>query len=182
MLERDNRRPAEYQVIHAGWMAEFEPEGYQEERLVEILIHNDWTLKLAERRLMQAEEALLDGWTPERQTHFDALLRSKSAAQRLFYQAWRVLRGMQKDLERRQVQVIRLQAKIDKVQMEIAERKKALGLTGEDEPTSTGPQSLHSLHTFCAPNMQPGTCSNHEVRNRVRALPRSMAGVCKDRV
>lgn len=172
---------AEYQKILAGWMAEFEPEGYQENRLVEILINNDWTLKLAERNLMQAEEALWEGWTPELQKDFDLRLRSKATAERSFYRAWGVLRGMQKDLERRSVQMIRLERQAHKLRAEIAARRKALGLPEEDEPASTEPQSLHSLHTFCPPNMPTGPSSKHEAGD-LKPVPVRVAGFRKNRV
>src|SRR5579862_3355864 len=51
----------DFDRIHNGWMAEFEPEGYQEERLVEMLILNDWLLQRAQRRLWEAEAALCAG-------------------------------------------------------------------------------------------------------------------------
>ncbi|HZQ53786.1 MAG TPA: hypothetical protein VFB14_16410 [Bryobacteraceae bacterium] len=170
---------AEYREIHAGWMAEFEPEGYQENRLVEILIQNDWTLKLAQRNLMQAEEALWEGWTPERQQDFDVRLRSKATAERSFYRAWSALRSLLKELERRNVQTVRLQGKLEKLRIEIAEQRKALGLPEEDEPVSTEPASLHSLHTFCPPNMPSDACSKHEAGD-VKPVPAHLAGFRKN--
>lgn len=175
MLEHDTQRPAEYQTIHAGWIAEFEPEGYQENRLVEILIQNDWTLKIAQRNLRQAEEALWDGWTPERQKDLDIRLRSKATAERSFYRAWSVLRGMQKDLERRTIQMIRLEGEAERLRNKIAERNKALGLTDTDDPAATEPSALHSLHTFCPPNMPSGACLNHEAGD-VKPVPVHVAG------
>jgi hypothetical protein len=38
-----------------GWWAEYEPEGYAEERLVRLLIDNDWFLQRAMRKLAEAE-------------------------------------------------------------------------------------------------------------------------------
>jgi hypothetical protein len=171
----------EYQKIHAGWMAEFEPEGYQENRLVEILIQNDWTLKLAQRNLMQAEEALWEGWTPERQKDFDVRLHSKATAERSFYRAWSALRSLLKELERRNVQIVRLERQAHKLRAEIAARRKALGLPEEDEPVSTEPPSLHSLHTFCSPNMPSDACSEHEAGD-LKLVPVHVAGFRKNRV
>ncbi|HZQ52943.1 MAG TPA: hypothetical protein VFB14_12140 [Bryobacteraceae bacterium] len=53
----------DFDQIHDGWMAEFEPEEYQEMRLVEILILNDWHLQRAQMRLWEAEAALCAGPT-----------------------------------------------------------------------------------------------------------------------
>src|SRR5579862_2449098 len=53
----------DFDQIHNGWMAEFEPEGYQEQRLLEILILNDWHLQRAQLRLWEAEAALCAGPT-----------------------------------------------------------------------------------------------------------------------
>lgn len=81
----------DYDRIQRGWMAEFEPEGYMQERLVEILIENDWFLKRAVRRLQEAEAAERD---------VDLRLRHKYAAERAFYRSLNALQQLRKDLMR----------------------------------------------------------------------------------
>jgi hypothetical protein len=74
------------------WVTEFEPEGYMEERLVEILIENDWLLKRAVRRLHQAEA--------RQQDDVELKLRNKYSAERSFYRSLNALRQLRKDVMR----------------------------------------------------------------------------------
>jgi hypothetical protein len=109
-----------YEAIAAGWRAEFEPEGYQETRLVDILIQNDWLLQQSEQRLLEAEAALCNGAGDEQE--IEAKQRQKAAAERSFYRAWNALQGLQKELMRQQWilakqerEIARLQAKLEKL-------------------------------------------------------------------
>jgi hypothetical protein len=81
----------DYDRTRRHWVTEFEPEGYMEERLVEILIENDWGLKRAVRRLNQAEAAGQD---------IQPRLRSKYSAERAFYRSLNALQQLRKDLMR----------------------------------------------------------------------------------
>ena len=47
----------EYEETRQGWWEEFTPEDYSEKRLVEQVVLNDWLLKRANRRLLEAEAA-----------------------------------------------------------------------------------------------------------------------------
>ena len=81
----------DYDRTQRHWVTEFEPDGYMEERLVEILIENDWALKRALRRLNQAEAAEQD---------LEPKLRNKYSAERAFYRSLNALRLLRKDLMR----------------------------------------------------------------------------------
>jgi hypothetical protein len=81
----------DYDKVAAGWRGEFEPAGYQEERLVEILVRNDWFFQRAERRWMDAE-------ADEAEQHqLELLQRYKTAAERSFWRAWTAVGGLKKD-------------------------------------------------------------------------------------
>ena len=79
----------EYELVRRKWIGEFEPDGYLEERLVEILIENDWSLKRAVRRLNQAE-SVAENVTPKQ--------REKYAAERAFYRSLNAVYQLRKDL------------------------------------------------------------------------------------
>jgi hypothetical protein len=79
----------EYDVVRRKWLGEFEPDGYLEERLVEILIENDWSLKRAVRRLNPAEAAA-ENVAPKQ--------REKYAAERAFYRSLNAVHQLRKDL------------------------------------------------------------------------------------
>jgi hypothetical protein len=81
----------DYDLVRRYWVTEFEPDGYMEERLVEILIENDWGLKRAVRRLNQAEAAGQD---------IQPRLRNKYSAERAFYRSLNALQQLRKDLMR----------------------------------------------------------------------------------
>ena len=108
-----------YETIAAGWRTEFEPEGYQETRLVDILIQNDWLLQQNEQRLLEAEAALCNGSGNEED--IENKQRRKAAAERSFYRAWNALQGLRKELMRnewivakQEREIARLQAKLEK--------------------------------------------------------------------
>ena len=88
----------QYEAIAAGWRAEFEPSGYQETRLVDILIQNDWLLQQNDQRLLEAEAALCNGSGDEED--IENKQRRKAAAERSFYRAWNALLGLRKELMR----------------------------------------------------------------------------------
>lgn len=115
-----DERQEDYDKIQAGWRAEFEPEGYQEERLLEILIMNDWLLRRAQRRLMEAD-ASGDEREMERRD------RRKTRAEAAFYRAWNALQGLRKDIMRRELALIRSHAKVAQLE----------ALMKETEPNQT---------------------------------------------
>jgi hypothetical protein len=141
----------DFDQIRDGWMAEFEPEGYQEQRLVEILILNDWHLQRAQLRLWEAEAALCAGpeeplerddrelWDARMQHDLELKQRYKTCCERAFYRAWSVLQGLRKDIERHQVALTRLERQIHKLQSQSEALKKKLGI--ESQPESEARQT-----------------------------------------
>ncbi len=135
----------DFDQIHDGWMAEFEPEGYQEMRLVEILILNDWHLQRAQLRLWEAEAALCAGpqeplgedgreiWEAQRQHDLELKQRYKTSCERAFYRAWSVLQGLRKDIDRRQVALARLEAKKQKLERQLEAWEKKQGIESKPE-------------------------------------------------
>jgi hypothetical protein len=105
-----DERQEDFDHIANGWKEEYEPEGYMEERLVEILIENDWMLRRTMRRLQETEPGTHD---------FDLILRYKTTAERSFYRSLnavqqlrkdrvrmdKILRDMNKDLQAKQAEL-----------------------------------------------------------------------------
>ncbi|MBV8553190.1 MAG: hypothetical protein JOY54_17980 [Acidobacteriaceae bacterium] len=93
----------EYDEIFFGWWNEYEPEGYAEERLVKLLISNDWFLKRAMRKLEEAEAAVLgrdagpQDWSEAERAHLQCMQRYKTAAERAFYRSLNAVQGLRKD-------------------------------------------------------------------------------------
>jgi hypothetical protein len=140
-----NESQEDFNRVWSGWMAEFEPEGHQEVRLVEILILNDWHLQRAQRRLWEAEAALCAGpeeplqgddlelWEAQMQHNLDLKQRYKTSCERAFYRAWSVLHGLRKDMERREVALARLEAVKQKLERQLEAWKKKNGVESEPE-------------------------------------------------
>ena len=114
-----------YEAIAAGWRAEFEPAGYQETRLVDILIQNDWLLvsgppvdalalptriQQNEQRLLEAEALLCNGAGDEQE--MEAKQRRKAAAERSFYRVWNALQGLRKELMRNEWMLAKMEHKL----------------------------------------------------------------------
>ena len=153
----------DFDRISNGWTAEFEPEGYQEERLVEMLILNDWLLQRAQRRLWEAERALCAG--PEesldndrteireaqKQHDLELKQRYKTSCERAFYRAWTALQGLRKDMERRQLALARLDAVKRKLEKQLEAWNKKHGVESEPEGEArlshlTSMQRLTRIH------------------------------------
>jgi hypothetical protein len=83
-----DERQEDYDEIAHGWKEEYEPEGYMEERLVEVLVENDWMLRRVMRRLDETELGTHD---------FDLLLRYKVTAERAFYRSLNAVQQLRKD-------------------------------------------------------------------------------------
>jgi len=113
--------PEDFDAIEAGWRNEFEPDGYQEERLVEILVLNDWWLKRAQRNLDEAEaEVFGDGGDFHR---VELMQRYKTTHERAFYRALNALQGLRKDIMRERMENVRLQGKLERFELEVARLK-----------------------------------------------------------
>ena len=97
----------EYDKVVRGWNDYWQPADYQEEKLVETLIRNDWMHRRAQRWHLEAEAAAVgeDGlgpmdWTAEQRQRMELMQRYKTTAERAFYRAWSALRGLGKDIMR----------------------------------------------------------------------------------
>lgn len=114
----------DYDGIEQGWRDEFEPEGYQEERLVNNLVFNDWLLMRAQRRVMEVEAAIGEEGLPtaERQHELELMLRYKTTVERAFYRAWEALRGLRKDIMRDRRETEKLGKQVDDLAKKVEER------------------------------------------------------------
>ncbi len=92
-----DERQADYDETRDGWLADYEPADYHEMRLVEQLILNDWLLKRANRRLMQAETE------PENEHRLELMLRYKTTHERAFYRSLNAIEGLRKDIRREKI-------------------------------------------------------------------------------
>jgi hypothetical protein len=117
----------EYDEMVAGWTNQFLPTDYQEQKLVETLILNDWLHRRALRWLLAVEAAVVtaDGldptqWTSERRHRMELAQRYKNSTERAFHKAWSVLQGLRKDIMRLEDQKSRL-----KLQLELLKLKQA---------------------------------------------------------
>ncbi len=120
---------ADFDKVAEGWRKEFEPEGYHEERLVEILVRNDWFFRRADQRWQQAEAAKADDHT------LALMQRYRTTAERSFFRALGAVRTLKKDLMKLDDDRTKLQARAegsDKLIAYLLERLKAAGL---DRPT-----------------------------------------------
>ena len=117
----DDERLEDYQAVEHGWHTQFAPADYQEERLVEILVRNDWMLQRAERRYLEAQAG---DWTPEQRHQLELMQRYRTAAERSFYRAWNALRGLKRDLERAAKESAWLRVKTNKLEAQEAAAKK----------------------------------------------------------
>ncbi len=81
----------EYDKVVSGWNEYWEPADYQEEKLVETLIRNDWMHRRAQRWHLAAEAGAVgeDGlgpmdWTAEQRHNMELTQRYKTSAERAF--------------------------------------------------------------------------------------------------
>ncbi len=110
----------EYQKAVRGWNDYWQPADYQEEKLVETLILNDWLHRRAQRWQLAAEARVMGengpdpmDWPAEQQRKLEAAQRFKAAAERAFFRAWSALRGLGKDIMRDNRREAALQHKVD---------------------------------------------------------------------
>ena len=120
----------DYDRLIAGWYEQWEPADFQEKKLVDTLIRNDWWHQRAERRLFEAEAAIADrsgvnpqGWTAEDKHLLENMQRYKTTMERAFYRAWRALQGLRKDVMRESEKNKKLQYELDVYKMREEVRK-----------------------------------------------------------
>ena len=97
----------DFELIERSWQAEWQPEGYKEQRLVEILTHNDWLLKRGFRRAYEAVERAAgddnlprEQWSTEAKENVDRMVQYKAQAERSFYRSLAFLEQLKKDIIR----------------------------------------------------------------------------------
>ncbi len=125
-----DERQEDYDRMAAGWKEEFGGEGQAGESLLQRVILNDWQLRRAERRHMEAETELAEvepmEWTAEQHHKLELFLRYKTTAERSFYRAYNALYGLIKDR-------IRVEMSIEKVRERVGNIIKAGVKTSEQE-------------------------------------------------
>ncbi|MBV8551455.1 MAG: hypothetical protein JOY54_09150 [Acidobacteriaceae bacterium] len=118
----------DFDRVKQGWLDEYRPSTYAQERLVEEVYLNDWFLKRAARRLHEAEAALMEhadaGWDEltEYQKRVELMLRYKTTQERSFHRALSAVQAFRKDLWARTKEEFDLKAKIAKVRAETARK------------------------------------------------------------
>ena len=146
-----DERQEDYDRIDQGWKAEYEPEGYMEERLVEILIENDWFLRRTMRRLDEAEAN--DG-------NVELMLRYKTTAERAFYRSLNAVQQLRKDrirMDKVKRDIERdLEKEVQKLKAELERRPPA---PNEEGNAADSAEALPS-------NMTPDSAMSNVVANK----------------
>ncbi len=139
--------PEDYEETHSGWYREFEPDGYYEIRLVDLLVRNDWLLKRAHSRLLEAEAAVVDGeenanpadWTAEQEHKVELMQRYKAAAERAFYRSLSAAEHLRKDRKRDDERCVIIKSKLEQTKLRLNEAEaqlKAKENSQPEEPTN----------------------------------------------
>ncbi len=121
----------QFDEVWNGWWTEYEPEGYAEERLVTLLIHNDWFLRRAMRALAETEAALFGqeglhpaDWTEAQRAHLQVMQRYKTTAERAFYRSLAAVQGLRRDRVYMLKESTRQERRIRELEREHEELKK----------------------------------------------------------
>jgi hypothetical protein len=123
----------QYDEMVAGWKKQWKPADYQEHKLVDTLITNDWLHRRAERWLMETEASIVGqggpdpmGWTAEQHRRLQFAQQHKANAERAFYRAWSTLQGFRKDFlrekEKERETLRKLEKQKEELQKELASR------------------------------------------------------------
>jgi hypothetical protein len=116
----------DFDRLAAGWRAEYEPDGQAAESLLKRVILADWFLERAESAYMEMEAELGDvpllTRTAEQQRQLELYLRYKTSAERSFYRAFQALRGLRKDRNREELQIVNVKKVIEKCAVEAVDR------------------------------------------------------------
>ncbi len=167
----------QFDDVWNGWWTEYEPEGYAEERLVTLLIHNDWFLQRAMRALAEAEAQLFGkeglepaDWTDAQRAHLQVMQRYKTTAERSFYRSLAAVQGLRRDRVYMLKESTRQERRIRELEREYEELK--------NHATSDGPaviahvglgrfvgfQQTHEFEPECIDESAP-TGIDHVIRN-----------------
>lgn len=128
-----DERQEDYDEIAYGWKQEYEPEGYMEERLVEVLTENDWMLRRVMRRLEETAFGTHD---------FDLMLRYKVTAERSFYRSLNAVQQLRKDRIRMDKMFRDMSKELQQAQTELDKRPPAANKGSKAETPLTKAQQL----------------------------------------
>jgi hypothetical protein len=135
----------QYQETRRGWLKSFEPKGYHEMRLVEQLILNDWLLKRANRRLLEAEADVdAENDTENCEHRMELMQRYKTTAERSFYRALAAAEALRKDQLREELIKERLTWRYDRKIASLREkvnRLRAINAANGQAPAGGGKES-----------------------------------------
>ena len=142
ILEDESQK--EYDRLVDGWYEQWEPADFQEYKLVNTLIRNDWWHQRAERRLLEAEAHIADksgvnpqDWTAEEQHLLEKMQRYKTTTERAFYRAWSALQGLRKDVMRENKENSKLRVQNECLLIE----KRALEAKNNNAPPPAKPEA-----------------------------------------
>ena len=139
----EDESQAEYDRLVDGWYEQWEPADFQEYKLVNTLIRNDWWHQRAERRLLEAEAHIADksgvnpqDWTAEEQHLLEKMQRYKTTTERAFYRAWSALQGLRKDVMRNDDQKAKMH-----LQLEVLRAREEARKVHEKQPEPAQPKA-----------------------------------------
>ncbi len=137
-----DERQADFDRVAEGWRKEFEPTGYQEERLVEILVRNDWFFQRADRLWQEAQASGDDQHTLE------LMQRYRTTAERSFFRALAAVRGLSKDLVRAVDQRAKLDREHARLEADLQAKDALISRLQEELSPSNGiPRTLRGRKT-----------------------------------
>ncbi len=138
----------EYDEVVSGWNDYWQPADYQEKKLVDTLIRNDWMHRRAQRWQLDAEAAAVGeeglgpaDWTAEQRHKMELMQRYNTTAERAFYRAWSALRGLGKDIMREDKDRSAMKLEMGKLRDEV-QKLKAQQPTPKSETPLTQAQKL----------------------------------------
>ncbi len=117
--------------MRSGWLKEWEPEGYMEERLVENLFICDWLLLRVQRNRFKAEARAAGDkgleppdWSEEDAHQVELAQRYLTTAERSFYRALNVLLQLRKDIMRKDTGIFKVQQENEKLRAQVQQLEK----------------------------------------------------------
>ncbi len=139
----------DFDEVERGWRTQFEPNDYEEEKLVRTLVMNDWLHQRAEWRLLQVEAPIADAsgtdptrWTAEERHQIELIQRYKTTAERAFYRALTALQGLRRDFRRLQRDNARLEAENRRLERKIEAVENEIGKKRGEVPQPEEPKSF----------------------------------------
>ncbi len=139
----------EYDKVVSGWNEHWQPADYQEEKLVETLIRNDWMHKRGQRWQLETEARVVGengldpmDWTAEDRHAMELVQRYNTTAERAFYRAWSALRGLGKDLMREDKEKSGMDRRIKELETQLAAVQKGVPKAKGETPLTRAQQTF----------------------------------------